>query len=84
MPVLRVSERLWQMSVYLQQTPQFTLDAEFYEEDVLDSGQKLQFAGRIELLLRRPDKIRLDQEWARGKRRFWYDGVNLTLHDRAR
>jgi hypothetical protein len=78
---LRVSTLLQQMSDYLAETPQFTFEAAFTEEDVLASGQKLQFGGTVRLVLRRPHAFRLDSVWARGDRRLWYDGSHMTLQD---
>jgi hypothetical protein len=77
-----VNTFLGQMSAYLQETSQFAFEAEFTEEDVLESGQKLQFEGTVQLLLRRPDKLRLDTISAREKQRFWYDGKNIILQDK--
>lgn len=79
---LLVSDLLRQMSAYLQATSQFAFEAEFTEEDVLASGQKLQFEGTLQLLLRRPDKLRLDTVSARDDQRFWYDGKSIVLQDR--
>ncbi len=67
------------MSDYLSSTEQFTFRAEITVEDVLNSGQKLQFERQLLAYVHRPDKVRVEFSGEKGQKRFWYDGSKITL-----
>ena len=48
-------------------------------EDVLTSGQKLQYGGTVDVVAMRPDKIRLTSKMGTAERVLYFDGRNLTL-----
>ncbi|HSL68767.1 MAG TPA: DUF2092 domain-containing protein, partial [Longimicrobiales bacterium] len=48
-------------------------------EQVLEDGQKIQFAGVIDLLAQRPGKLRVEVNSDREHRLFYFDGKSFTL-----
>ena len=77
----RADRILRQMSDYLAKAKHFTLEAEVAMDDVLPSGQKLQFAAATKVALSRPDGLYIEQNGELGSRAFWYDGKQVTLLD---
>lgn len=74
-------ELLRQVSEELKQAGTFQFHAEINFDDVLISGQKLQYAGAADLTVRRPDGISVDYRDDLSAKRFWYDGKTATLLD---
>jgi len=72
---------LRQMSDALKKAGSFRFHAEINFDDVLISGQKLQYAGAVDVTVRRPDGIRIDYRDDLSAKRFWYDGKTGTLLD---
>src|SRR5688500_6497007 len=62
---------------------QFTYDAHAVSEQVLDSGQKVQFARNLKLAVRRPDGVAATVVGDREDLAFIYDGKTVTLHNRT-
>ena len=48
-------------------------------EDVLTSGQKLQYGGTVDIVARRPDRIRMTHKMGTSERVLYFDGKNLTV-----
>ena len=57
----------------------FTMTADVTDEDVLDSGEKLQFAGTIEVSARRPDRFKVSIMSDIKDRQIYYDGKQVTV-----
>lgn len=72
---------LRQMSEELKNAGSFQFHAEINFDDVLISGQKLQYAGAADVTVRRPDGIFVDYRDDLSAKRFWYDGKTGTLLD---
>lgn len=72
---------LKQMSAELKQAGSFRFHAEINFDDVLISGQKIQYAGAGDISVRRPDGIAVDYRDDVSAKRFWYDGKTGTLLD---
>lgn len=72
---------LRQMSETLKKAQTFRFHAEITFDDVLVSGQKLQYAGAADLTVRRPDGVYVDYRDDLSAKRFWYDGKTGTLLD---
>ena len=70
---------LTKMSEYLRSLKAFQVEAVTSREDVLEDGQKVQFAGVTRLLARIPDRLHIATDSDRHHREFFYDGRNLTL-----
>ena len=68
------------MTDYLQAQQAFSFHIETTFE-VFDLGQKLQFAGNADVLVRRPDRMAIDYRDDLSARRVWYNGSHLTLVD---
>jgi hypothetical protein len=77
-------ELLRQMSVTLKDAGSFRFHAEINFDDVLVSGQKLQYAGAVDVTVRRPNGVYVDYRDDLSAKRFWYDGKTGTLLDVAR
>ena len=75
----KADDILRQTSEYLKRAKQFTFDAHVTFERVLESGQKLQFGRNIKVLLRRPDKLRVEIIEQYRQMRCIYDGKNFTI-----
>ena len=67
------------MGTFLNMAKQFTFHAEVMFDDVLPSGQKLQFAAAEDVSVRKPDRIYVDYQSDLGSKKFWYDGKTVTL-----
>jgi len=74
---------LRQMSEELKSAENFRFHAEINFDDVLISGQKLQYAGAVDVTVRRPNGIYVDYRDDVSAKRFWYDGKVGTLLDVA-
>lgn len=53
--------------------------AEVTTEDVLESGEKLQYAGNVEAYAQRPDRFRVSMVSDIKNRQFYYDGKSVTV-----
>jgi hypothetical protein len=58
----------------------FVMSADVTDEDVLESGEKLQFAGTIEVRARRPDRFKLSIMSDIKDRQIYYDGKQVTVY----
>ena len=74
-------ELIRQMSAELGKEKAFRFHAEINFDDVLVSGQKLQYAGAVDVTVRRPDGVYIDYRDDLSAKRFWYDGKTGTLVD---
>lgn len=59
----------------------FKFHAEITFDDVLPSGQKIQYAGAMEAFVRRPDRLYVAYQDDLTAKEFWYDGKSATLVD---
>lgn len=67
------------MGAALRRLQYFNLHADLTTEDVLASGQKLQFGGSVDIVTRRPNRMRLALKLGEGERQLYYDGKTATL-----
>lgn len=67
-------------SDYLTSADAFSVKADVTHEEILISGKKLQLSRTVEVMLRRPDRVRAEVLDDRGTRRVYYDGTTLSLH----
>lgn len=68
------------MGAALRQRTEFVVTADLTAEDVLVSGQKLQFGGTLEIAARRPSNLRLLLNMGPSERQLYYDGSSITLY----
>jgi hypothetical protein len=74
-----VLDRLAEVGSFLRAQKHFAVKAEALTDEVLVSGQKLQFASSVEYLASAPDKLRVTLRSDRRDRDFYFDGKTLTL-----
>jgi len=72
---------LREMGEYLKSAQQFSFQAEITFDDVLPSGQKIQFGATEDLAVRRPNGVYIEYRGDVGVKRFWYNGEAITLFD---
>jgi hypothetical protein len=77
----RADRLLRAMGDYLKAAKGFRFHAEITFDDVQATGQKIQFGATNDISVRRPDRIYANYEGDTARRRFWYDGLTVTLYD---
>ena len=80
----QAAQVLKQMTDYLKGLQQFSLQTEITEDVLLDSGLKIQDGRSTTVLVRRPDRLRVDSVGDVDDRQLFYDGKTLTLMDRGK
>lgn len=73
-------EALERMGRYLQTLPTFEVHGAVDLDEVLVSGQKLQFESDVRLRVRRPDRLWAQVASDRKTREYFYDGRSLTIY----
>jgi hypothetical protein len=76
----RAIDALRDMGEDLLALQEFAIRMDATREQVMDSGQKLQFAGSALYRVRRPDSMRLDVMTDTGGHQLYYEGTTLTLY----
>ena len=74
---------LREMSALLASTAEFRFEADLLVEDVLDTGQKLQFGERAGAIVRRPDRFAATRSGDAMSRSVVYDGARVSVLDEA-
>ena len=77
----KADEILRQMSKYLAGAKQFSFQADDMIDELLDSGQKIQFSSTRRIAVRRPDRVSADIVGDLVNERVRYDGSTLTVLD---
>jgi len=77
----RTDKLLRAMGDYLKSSEQFSFHAEINFDDLISSGQKIQYAFTSDIAVHRPDRVYAERRTELGGKRFWYDGKNMTLMD---
>lgn len=72
---------LREMGEYLKTAQQYSFQAEITFDDVLPSGQKIQFGATEDLAVRRPNRAYVEYRGDLGVKQFWYNGEAVTLYD---
>jgi hypothetical protein len=75
-------ETLRRMTEYLGSLDRFSVETDNALEDVLVSGQKIQYDFSGSVLIERPDKLRVERAGDRVDQLVVYDGKTLAIHDR--
>jgi hypothetical protein len=71
---------LHKMGAFLRQQQKFAIKATMTTDDLLASGQKVQFSGTVELMVRRPDRLRMNIQGDRRDEHLYYDGKTFTIY----
>jgi len=74
----RIMERACEQ---LKSAPAFSVTADISYDDVLESGLKVQYQRYSEVVLDRPNHLRVDGESDKGTRTILYDGKTFTVFD---
>jgi hypothetical protein len=70
---------LEQMGAYLRTLTTFQIDADITNEEVLDTGQSIQYTAAVDLVAQRPNRLRVNLDSTRKRRQYFYDGSTLTI-----
>ena len=73
-----VMRRLTEVGTYLRAQKHFAVKADSVTDEVLLSGQKLQFTSTVEYQVSSPDKLRASVRSDRKQRDYYFDGKTLT------
>jgi hypothetical protein len=73
-----VMKRLAEVGAFLRAQKHFAVKADATTDEVLLSGQKLQFASTVEYQVSSPDKLRASLRSDRKQRDYYFDGKTLT------
>jgi hypothetical protein len=79
---LQAEKLLSQMNTFLNNLGQFTFSAENAEDQLLSSGQQLQFAHTVHVTVRRPNRFRADIHGDIYHQQLFFDGKTVTLLDK--
>lgn len=77
----KVTELVQKMGDLIKNSKEFSFHAEILYDDILPSGQKIQFAAAQDMDVKRPDKVFTKYQSDVESREFWYDGKSFTLLD---
>jgi hypothetical protein len=73
---------LQQMCDFLKSQQQFTFKAEVADDQVYYGGKKLQYGLDMEIMVRRPDHLRVNAEGDLENKQLYFDGKTITLYDK--
>ncbi|ACB49542.1 hypothetical protein cce_0190 [Crocosphaera subtropica ATCC 51142] len=77
---LKTTEALLsQVCDFLKAQPAFTVETDVTYDNVLESGEKVQYSGYQELWVSKPDRMRSDYTGDERITRFYYDGQSFSL-----
>lgn len=68
-----------EMAAYLQTLASFRVNSDTTSEVVLESGQKIQFGGQVDMTVQRPDAFKVVSEADTRTREMYYDGQRFTI-----
>lgn len=77
----RARDILREMGDYLKTAPAFIFKTTITYDQVLPTGQKLQFGAVTDVAVRRPNRLRAGRRGDLENRQLWYDGKSITLLD---
>ena len=77
----RAAEILTAALTHLAGVASLTVRADVVDEVTLSTGEKIQYPGRLELSLRRPDRLRYTIDGEQRRIAAWYDGKEFSLLD---
>jgi hypothetical protein len=67
------------MGAALRAQQSINVHSEVLAEDVLTSGQKLQYGGTVDIVAQRPNRIRMTHKMGSSERVLYFDGQNLKV-----
>ncbi len=72
---------LREMGEYLRTAREFTFRADISYDEVLETGQKVQYGGRSDVAVHRPDRLHAVHRGDERKRRVIFDGRTFTIYN---
>ena len=72
---------LKEMGVYLNNTKSYSFHADVTFDEVLPTEMKVQFSKSLDIYVRQPNRMRIENRGDLATRRSWYDGKNVTVYD---
>jgi len=76
----KAAQALQQMSDYLGSLEQFSFRTENTSDQVMPSGQKLQFGENTDIAIYRPNRFRVNRDGDLAEQEFYFDGNTFTLY----
>jgi hypothetical protein len=73
-------DALKKMSAFLRTLKSFSVHSEATKDEVLDSGQNIQFSNTVDIHAKLPNRLRIDVNSDRKSRRIYYDGKTVTQY----
>jgi hypothetical protein len=73
-------QALTKMGADLRALTAFAIKSDITIEQVLESGQKVQFGGHLEIQARRPDRFKISTKSVKQERVYYYDGKSVTMY----
>jgi hypothetical protein len=70
---------LHKMGEFMRNQQAFMVQARQTTDDVLPSGQKVQYGGTVDMKVRRPDRLRMDIQGDRRNEHLLFDGKTFTV-----
>lgn len=71
------------MGAYLRTLKSFQVRADVATDRVLDDGQTIQFSSKVDIVIARPNRMRVEVTDDDGHRFFFFDGKNSPSTDRS-
>lgn len=71
---------LKRMGEYLRSLDTFRVVADTTQDEVADTGENIEFASRLDIEARLPDRMRLDVTSDRNQRQYFYDGKTVVIY----
>jgi hypothetical protein len=68
------------MGAYLRTLKSFQVRADVATDRVLDDGQTIQFSSKVDLVIARPNRMRVEVNDDDGHRFFFFDGKDFTIY----
>ena len=75
----RALAALERMGAALRAHQMVNVHADVTAEDALNTGEKLQYAGTVDIVARRPNAMKLSMRMGASERTLYYDGKTLTM-----
>ena len=67
------------MAAALAKRTEVNVHADITAEDVLTTGQKLQYGGTVDTMARRPNNLRMSIKMGQTSRELYYDGKTVSV-----
>ena len=72
---------LRETSEFLQSAGEFRFRAEIAYDEIITTGEKIQYGGVVDISVRRPDRLHVRLDSDERRTRVFYDGSTMTLYD---